>query len=481
MPPQSRLPHVRPANEVCLELTDNSVIRKSAADFFRVEARNPAPLAATLAEQFINVNRRLSSLLDVRIECNYDGNDVFLALYSGNAVGAIPLISPRSGGHDLGLVVQPRFRWDGLGPMLSEMGWRVAPSPLRLPLLHRSERRVPLWVLSSMVLTRVAALLDSLTPKFAMVREHPNSPRGMIDWSEYVRRSMPSGNFLSLPCVFPDLRDDHRLKGAIRYTLDRQIQSLQSQRHHGSFVHRLIEFAQGLLQRVLSVFVYIPTPRDLQNWMQRPMRNDKFLDGLQAIEWTIEERGLAGMSDLQGLPWRMPMDQFFEAWIETIFTLVARKTGARIRTGRQHQTNHPIDWRPAYLGSQKSLVPDMWLEWSAVTLIIDAKYKRHWDELNRHSWSGVDEELRENHRADLFQVLAYANLAKTPIVIACLAYPCSPKTWKALEESHRLNHRAIIAVGSRAVHLWLTAVPMMADAEKISCLFSESVRDILAA
>jgi hypothetical protein len=29
--------------------------------------------------------------------------------------------------------------------------------------------------------------------------------------------------------------------------------------------------------------------------------------------------------------------------------------------------------------------------------------------------------------------------------------------------------------------LWLTAVPMMADAEKISCLFSESVRDILAA
>ena len=54
-------------------------------------------------------------------------------------------------------------------------------------------------------------------------------------------------------------------------------------------------------------------------WLQRPMRAEQFINGLQAIEWTVEERGFAGLSDLEGIPWTMPMDQFFEAWGETVF------------------------------------------------------------------------------------------------------------------------------------------------------------------
>jgi hypothetical protein len=416
----------------------------------------------------------------VTIESRYDGNDLFIAIQSGNSVGAVPLISPQTAKPDYGLVIQPRFEWSGIGPMLAEMGWRVAPVPLKLPLLRRSERKVLLWLLSSMILKRIAALLDSLTRKFQMSSAELTAPRGRVDWGQYARRSMPIGNFLLLPCCFPDLQDDHRMKGAIRFTLNQQIQSLQSQRQHGAFIHRLIEFAQGLLLRVHSVPIHVPTSLDLQVWMQRSLRNEKLLDALQAIEWTVEERGLAGLSDLQGVPWRMPMDRFFEAWLETIFRQVARRTGAQIKTGRQNQTTRPIEWQPPYLGSQKSLVPDIWLEWERTTLIVDAKYKRHWEEFSHSSWSRLNEELRRDHRHDLFQVLAYANLAKTPVVIACLAYPCSLKTWELLKGSGRLVHRSIISIGERAIHLWLTAVPMTAEAEAIGDLVSDSLRDVLA-
>jgi len=44
------------------------------------------------------------------------------------------------------------------------------------------------------------------------------------------------------------------------------------------------------------------------------MRTDVFLEGVQAIDWTVEERGLAGLRDLEGIPWTMLMEQFFEAW-----------------------------------------------------------------------------------------------------------------------------------------------------------------------
>ena len=92
-------------------------------------------------------------------------------IHSGSAVGAVPLISPTTARPDYGLVVQPRFPWPGIGPMLAEMGWRVSPAPLRLPLLRRSERRVPVWVLSFMILVRLKALLDTLDRRFELTDE----------------------------------------------------------------------------------------------------------------------------------------------------------------------------------------------------------------------------------------------------------------------------------------------------------------------
>lgn len=466
-----------PAEEICLELTDHSVTERSAVHFFRLRGmRDPQAQAARLAEQFVTQNRALMSLLDVRIERDYDGRDVRLMIQSGSAVGAIPLISPTTARPDFGLVVQPRFPWPGIGPILAEMGWRVSPTPLRLPHLRRSERRVPIWVLSFMILARLKALLDSLDRRFELTTETRSAPRGRVHWAQYAMRNLPRASFLSLPCTFPDLRDDRLLKGAVRHVVERQLRALETQKEHGAFVHRLIEFGQQLLRRVQTVPIYVPSPRILGSWLQRPLRAEQFIEGLQAIEWTIEERGLAGVSDLEGIPWTMPMEKFFEAWVETVLRVVAARTGGQMKVGRKRETTHPINWEPAYLGSQKSLVPDIWLEWDSATLIVDAKYKRHWEELQQHSWWRVDEELRNQHRNDLLQVLAYANLARTSTVIVCLAYPCSAEKWNSLQERGRLIHRAELAVGSRAVHIWLTAVPMAAQVEQIAIQLGGELR-----
>ncbi len=472
------------ANQVCLELEDHSVARRSAVDFFQLRGLGDpqalAARAARLAEQFVTQNRALAALLDVGIDRDYEGSDVRLLIQAGSAVGAIPLISPTTARLDYGLVVQPRFPWAGIGPMLAEMGWRISPTPLRLPLLHRSERRVPIWVLSFMILVRLKALLDSLDRRFELTREIRRAPRGTVGWAEYATRSLPRAGFLSIPCTFADLRDDRLLKGAIRYTVERQLRALETQREHGAFVHRMIELGQQLLCRVQGVPAYVPSSTTLGSWLQRPMRTNHFVDGLQAIEWTVEERGLAGLSDLQGIPWAMPMDQFFEAWVENIFRVVAQRTGGQMRVGRKRETTHPINWEPAFGGSQKSLIPDIWLEWDSITLIVDAKYKRHWEEIQQHSWRGVEEELREQHRNDLLQVLAYANLSRTPRVIACLAYPCSPESWISLSERGRLIHRAELTVGSRSLCLWIMAVPMLAATERIAVPLSDEVHRALS-
>lgn len=484
---KARGPHLRSplvphdvARQVCLEATDHSVVRCSAVDFFQLpKSRESQPQAARLAEQFVSENRRLCNALDVTLERDYDGMDVSLMMQTGSRVGAVPLLSPATAKPDYGLVVQPRFPWAGLGPMLAEMGWRIAPTLLRFPLLRRSERRVPAWVMSLAVLARLKPLLDSLERRFEVVKESRNAPRGAVDWTAYATRSLPSARFLSVPCTFPDLRDDRLLKGAVRYTLEQHLRSLESLKEHGSFVHQLIEMGQELLQRVRMVPAHLPSSGSMIAWLQRPLRVEHFIEGIQAIEWTVEQRGLAGLSDLEGIPWTMPMEAFFEAWVETVFQIVARHSGGLLKLGRKRETVHPITWEPPYLGSQKSLVPDMTLEWADTTLIVDAKYKRHWEELEQHPWSRAEEALREQHRNDLFQVLAYANLAKTPRVVACLAYPCSTELWKSLVERGRFIHQAELAIGTRSLHLWLTAIPMLSPAERAARPLTERLLLVL--
>jgi hypothetical protein len=202
-----------------------------------------------------------------------------------------------------------------------------------------------------MVLTRLKALLDRLERRFEIVREARSAPKGIVDWAEYCTREISRAKFLSIPCTFPDLRDDRQLKGAIRYTVEKQVRSLETQLEHGSFVHRLISFAESLLLRLHAVAAHRPGAREMGGWLRRPLRNEALIEGLQAIDWTLEERGLAGLVDLEGIPWTMPMEQFFEAWVETVLRNVAFRTGGSLLAARRRETVSPISWEPPYVGS----------------------------------------------------------------------------------------------------------------------------------
>ncbi len=476
---RSPLGGLKPSRDICLELQDHTCVRRSAVEFFGTKGSiDPKAQAARLADQFLTQNRAILETLHVTIRRDYDGSDVLLLVESGSAVGAVPLLSPYTSKPDYGLVVQPRFPWPGIGPMLAEMGWLVSPTPLRLPLLKRSERRVPPWVLSFMVLARLNALLDRLDRRFELTVEDQKAPKGTVYWAQYASRNMARGQFLSVPCRFPDLQDDRSLKGAIRFAAERQLRSLETQREQGTFVHRLIGFAECLLLRVRSVHTCRPSPQDIVGWLRRPLRTETFFEGLQAIDWTVEERGMAGLSDLEGIPWTMPMEVFFEAWVETVLRAVAVQTGGHVKVGRKRETTSPIAWEPPYLGSQKSLVPDFILEREGHTFIFDAKYKRHWEELQEGSWGALEEQLREAHRQDLLQVLAYANLAEARLVVCCLVYPCSQATWESLRSRGRLFHKAELPNRSRRIQVWLTAVPMSASVEQTAVPLIEQVRSM---
>lgn len=279
--------------------------------------------------------------------------------------------------------------------------------------------------------------------------------------------------FLSVPCRHPDLRGNRELRAAVHFTLRRQLASLESQRHAGGAVLVLLQLCLDLLRAVEEVPPVAPTRRQLESWFKIPLASRALFDGLNAITWTTDETGLGGTADWRGLPWAMCMEQFFEAWVETVFERYTRRFGGLLRTGRRRETIAPIAWERAYLGSQKFLLPDLVIEQEERVIFVDAKYKDHWEELRQRRWLQLEDEIRERHREDLLQVLAYSTLSDRKATTACLAYPCTPETWSSLRGRGMLSHRGAIYAGRRKIDLVLVAVPIGNALEEVAeCLGS---------
>lgn len=460
------VPTVRPSRSTCIEMVDFGVTRFDATRFIIGDkSRDPSGSSARLAEQFLNQNSGVLSSMGVSGSLTYDGLNTEVVFRSSSKVGAVPLLSPTSGRVDFGLVVNPRFGWAGIGPMMAQTGWRVVPSILKLPLLPKSARSVPAWVISTVILLRLQALLKALNRRFEMVEEELQAPKGAVLWSSYALNQIPRAKFLNMACRFPDLRDDRELKSAIHFVLRKQAASLESQKHIG-VVQTLLSLCHNLLRQVQAFPAHQPPMPTMRQWLSHPMRREAFRDGLQAIEWTIEDRGLAGLSDFQGLPWLMSMEEYFEAVAETLTERLARQVGGTVKVGRKRETVKSIEWEPPYIGSQRFLLPDVVLSKEGETVIVDAKYKVHWEELRTETWYNVEDQLREHHRADLLQVLAYSTTFSTPKITACLLYPCRMSTWESMVTSDRTFHKASIPAGNRQINLILTAVPLEAGIDE---------------
>lgn len=428
------------------------------------EGNDPKASAEGRAERLVSANQGI--LRDFGIEAHPARRRGEPGLYmrTQTKVGALPLVSPISGRPDFGVVIRPRFAWSSAGEMLAGTGFRVVPELLPLPCPPHSERQVPPWVLSSVVLTRLRSLLDAMQRRFALRTEDTRAPRGQVDWARYACTRLAVGRALEVPSTFPDLRDDDELKAAMLWVVRRHRASLLEQPVGGAIVRRLLVLCDELVTRLAGVVARPPGGTLRRVWTQRPLTPRVFREGLQAIDWTLDARGLAGMSDLAGLPWRMDMEVFFEAWVEAIASQAARRAGATLRVGRCNETRISVDWDPPHTGSQRALVPDLVLQRPDVVLVLDAKYKRHAEDIERLGWAATPETLREQHRHDVLQALAYASLYEAPRVVACLVYPADAMRWQDMVARGRALSRATLRTGARVVELALLAVPLSGDA-----------------
>lgn len=413
----------------------------------------------TFADSFLRFNEEAFRALDVKAKARFDSSGFTLQIQAGGRTGAIPLCSGQTNHVVGGLVVKPRFGWSGVGQVLAETGWPALPEFHGLPMVPGSGREIPPWVLAGPVLLRLETLLGQMQRGYNEQEEMLSRPRGRILWQRYISESLTRGNWEQLPCRFPDLGHDPRLRGHIRWALERLHTDLTRVGQRDVIASRLAQLARRLLTTLTEVAPLRPRGSDLRRWVRTSLIDGTIFRGLEALAWVEEERGLGGGRELDGIAWSLSLSDLWEAYVEGVVRREAALRGGEVRVARLGETTVPLAWSDPVRRSLSYLAPDIIVRRGRSVHIIDAKYKAHLAELDQVGWRRFTEEAREAHRADLHQVLAYAAIHEAEEITATLMYPLRRDAWNTLVEQQRDTTTSELVHGGRRVLLKLRGLP----------------------
>ncbi len=412
------------------------------------------------ADTFMRFNEDAFHAIDVRPEITSGVDGPVMKLIPGARAGAMPLKSGLTGEVQGGLIIKPRFGWTGVGQILNETGWNAAPTFLELPLVPGSAREIPPWVIAGPVLARLESLLLSITPGFNQVSKVVMKPRGRIDWEDYLRQPFIRGAWHHLPCSFPELSVDNVLLRQIRWTLERLHHDLIGIGGNDYIAQVLAILAVRLLEQLIDISPLMPSRDDLN----RRITNNRILAesvrrGIEAIAWVVDEKGLGGGNEREGLAWALHLDKLWESYVESTYRREVMCTGGDFKVGRLGETVFPLEWTDPLHRTIGHLVPDFVIKRGNSVQVIDAKYKAHLAEAEESGWSHFEDEMREAHRADVHQILAYASLFEAEEVIATLVYPLRQATFDSLHSRGRDRSFAELFHGGRHVRIELRGLP----------------------
>lgn len=394
-------------------------------------------------EPFLAANRQAFRRLDLKEEV-HTYPSLRLSITPGSRIGAVPLVSPSTRRVSAGILIEPRFDWSGLGAVFSAIGFSVPPTLGGHQLVPGSAREVPPWVIAGPVLERIAGLLLHPRRGFVERRELRSSPRGGVEWTTWATRMCPSAQLTTFPCRFSEPDDDPVLVANVRWTLSRLTSELTTV--------AMTQPGRILIRRAGELMAAIGPGAELRPaaWSLRPGASDWIRQATEAMTWVAEERGLGGARVLDGLAWDLPIDRVWEAWVAGFAADLAGPLG--MVASPFDSTRRALRWEGS-AQSMGSLAPDVQLRGSDRTVWIDAKYKTHLYHLANRGWTGLSDQMRAEHRADLHQALAYATLTDVGSVDTLLVYPLFAPA------ARPVSTLATVSSGGRRVRLILAALP----------------------
>ena len=359
-------------------------------------------------QKFISYNKDLFDFIGVQPKIEGTDQNTSLSFRSSSYIGSIPLRSSDTGKQIGDFVVMPRFtgrdRFEDYIEILNLLGTEISPEILdSLPLASGKNFRPPLYLEAIKFISALETLLLKPWRKFDNVERITDQPSGQVNWDKYLETEYKVESRLKFPVRKNILSEFHKEYSEIKYVFSicklELLSSNTPQRIKLSLKPRLSSLEEKL---------YLHKPKKTNNILIRSS------DPVNIKTCKEQANKILNFKLVDSTAWRVDFSDVFEKFVQYIFKEVAKEIGGKLLSNYKfHSTtskNH--NWE------LKHVEPDAIYQKEDVLVFIDAKYKSNL--YNRYSNS---ETLKDDHRHDLHQIMAYSSFSKTNLKYSFLCYP----------------------------------------------------------
>lgn len=375
-------------------------------------------------QKFIDYNAVHFNFLGVNPFIVGTDQNTSIAFRSSEFIGAIPLRASDTGKQIGDFVVMPRFigrdRFEDYIEILNLLGTEISPEVIdSLPLASGKNFRPPLYLEAVKFITSLEALLVKPWRKFDNVEKVFNQPVGQINWNKYLNSEFKVEDRLKFPIRKNILSEFHYEYSEIRFVFDLcKIELLSSntpQRIKNTVKNRLSFIEEKL---------YLHKPKST-NFI-----SIKSSDNPTVKNCKEQSNKILNFNLVDSTAWRVDFSDVFEKFIQHIFKEVAKETGGKLFANFKFHSK--ISNR--YSWELRHIEPDAIFQKQNCFVFIDAKYKS-----NLYNKFDNSKTLKEEHRRDLHQILAYSSFSKTDFKYSFLCYPSDSTEIKKIIFKNGLN------------------------------------------
>lgn len=375
-------------------------------------------------QKFIDYNSEQFKFLGVQPFIIGSDQNIALTFRSSNFIGSIPLRASDTGKQIGDFVVTPRFsghdKLEEYTEILNILGAEISPEVIdSLPLASGKNFRPPLYLEA----VKFIAALEKLTMrpwrKFDNIQKVSNVPSGQINWTKYINNEYKLENRLKFPVSSNVLSELHSEYSEIKYVFDickSEILSAKTPLRIKNALRNKLSF--------LEEHLYLHKSKVTDKILIR------FSDSPTVKVCKEQANKILNFNLVDSTAWRVDFSDVFEKFVQHIFKEAAKETGGRFYSNFRF----PSKTSKNYTWELKHIEPDGILQKEDVLLFIDAKYKS-----NLYNKFDESEVLKEDHRHDLHQIMAYLSFSKTVLKFGFLCYPSNQTEIKHIQYKNRIN------------------------------------------
>ena len=375
-------------------------------------------------QKFISINKDNFEFLGVSPIINDTDQNTSISFKTSSFIGSIPLRAADTGKQIGDFVVMPRYtgkdRFEDYIEILNLLGTEISPESIdSLPLASGKNFRPPLYLEAVKFIAALEDLVSRPWRKFDNIEIISDQPTGQINWTKYLRREYKVENRLKFPVRANILSEFHKEYSEIRHVFNLCKNELLSA-NTPPRIKNNIRIRLNFLEEKLYQHKPILTNRI----------SIKFSDRPSVKKCKVQANKILNFKLVESTAWRVDFSDVFEKFIQHIFRVVANESGGRLFPNYKFrsQTKKYFSWE------LKHIEPDAIYQKENILILIDAKYKS-----NLYNKFDQSEFLKEDHRHDLHQILAYSSFNNTDMKFGFLCYPSDKIEIKPISYKNGIN------------------------------------------